>query len=313
MREGGSLDDELRKELLREELRKRNKGKKSVACKYRPKYPASAEREYLRVVNEYMAIEKEILMKYIPEIKQILNEGTRYHVDSKKENEEKRKIARFSVIDNTIVRLTILFKSIKRELDAAFGLYDLKRQISKIANLDHKLTIREWKKAVSKTLGINLLDDYYSGDYYRDMLEKWVSDNVELIKTVPGQSLDKMKELVYQNYMKGSTTTDIVKEIQRQYGIGKRHAKLIARDQTAKLNADITESQQRDAGVSRYKWSGVMDQRERRSHRELEGRIISWDNPPDVGGGRCCHPGQDYQCRCCAIPVFDIDTLDLPV
>lgn len=307
------MDDEFRKELFREELRKKNKGKKSVSCKYRPKYPVSAEREYLRMVNEYMAIEREILMKYIPEIKQILNEGTRYHADSKKENEEKRKIARFSVIDNTIVQLTILFKTIKRELDAAFGLYDLKREINKIANLDHKLTIREWKKAVGKTLGINLLDDYYSGDYYREMLEKWVSNNVELIKTVSGQSLEKMKELVYQNYMKGSTTTGIVKEIQRQYGMSKRHAKLIARDQTAKLNADITESQQRDAGVSRYKWSGVMDQRERKSHRELEGKTFSWDNPPDVGGDRRCHPGQDYQCRCCAIPVFDIDTLDLPV
>ena len=33
----------------------------------------------------------------------------------------------------------------------------------------------------------------------------------------------------------------------------------------------------------------------------------------DVGNGRKCHPGQDYQCRCCAIPVFDIDNLDLPV
>lgn len=196
---------------------------------------------------------------------------------------------------------------------SAFGLYDLKRQINRIANLDHKLTVREWKKAVSKTLGIDLLDDYYSGEYYAQMLEKWVSDNVDLIKTVPNQSLERMKELVYESYMKGSTTTNIVREIQRQYGMSKRHAKLIARDQTAKLNADITESQQRDAGVSKYEWSGVMDRRERKSHRELEGKIISWDNPPDVGNGRKCHPGQDYQCRCCAIPVFDIDNLDLPV
>jgi len=307
------LDNEFRKKLIREELKKKSKGKNSVVCKYRPKYPDSAEREYLRMINEYMAIEKKILMKYIPEIKQIINEGTRYRTDSKKENEEKRKAARFSAIDNAIVQLTILFKAIKGELDAAFGLYDLKRQINKIANLDHKLTIQEWKKAVSKTLGINLLDDYYSGDYYKEMLEKWVSDNVELIKTVPNQSLGKMKELVYQNYMKGSTTTDIVKEIQRQYEMSKRHAKLIARDQTAKLNAVITESQQRDAGVSRYTWSGVMDQRERRSHRALEGKIFNWDNPPETDGGRRCHPGQDYQCRCCAIPVFDIDTLDLPV
>lgn len=160
------MDERLRKELLRSELKERNKGKKIIRCKYRPKYPDSAEREYVRLINAYMTIEKEVLMKYIPEIKQILNDGTQLHTDSKKDNEKKRRTARFSALDNTIVRLTILFKTIQRELDSAFGLYDLKRQINRIANLDHKLTVREWKKAVSKTLGIDLLDDYYSGEYY---------------------------------------------------------------------------------------------------------------------------------------------------
>ena len=73
MREGESLDERLRKELLRSELKERNKGKKIIRCKYRPKYPDSAEREYVRLINAYMTIEKEVLMKYIPEIKQILN------------------------------------------------------------------------------------------------------------------------------------------------------------------------------------------------------------------------------------------------
>lgn len=307
------MDDELRKGILREQLAKQHHGKTVIPSRYKAKYPDSAEREYLRLVNAYMAIEKEAIIKHIPEMKRILNEGTQYHADSKKDNEEKRKTARFSGIDNTIVRMEALFRSIRRELDAAFGLYDLKRRIEKIADLDHKLAIGEWKKAVSKTLGINLLDDYYSGDYYKDMLGKWVSDNVELIKTVPNQSLDKMKELVYQNYMKGATTTDIVREIQHQYGMDKRHAKLIARDQTAKLSSKITQSQQRDAGVSNYEWSGTLDRRERASHRALEGKIFSWDNPPETDRGRRCHPGEDYRCRCCALPVFDLDTLELPM
>lgn len=82
MREGESLDERLRKELLRSELKERNKGKKIIRCKYRPKYPDSAEREYVRLINAYMTIEKEVLMKYIPEIKQILNDGTQLHTDS---------------------------------------------------------------------------------------------------------------------------------------------------------------------------------------------------------------------------------------
>jgi SPP1 gp7 family putative phage head morphogenesis protein len=313
MREGGYLDETLRKEIIREDLKRKNKGKKIVPAKYRMKYPDSAEREYVRLANEYMAIEKEVLLKYIPELKQILNEGTKYNTDSKKDNEKKRKVARFSTIDNTIVRLGILFDSIQKELDSAFGLYDLKRNLNKIANLDHKLTIAEWKKTVSKTLGINILDDYYSGEYYQRMLEEWVSANVDLIKTVPKDSLSTLKEKVYSDYMNGRTTTNIVKELQRQYGMDKRHAQLIARDQTSKLNSNITQSQQREAGVSKYKWSGCLDKRERKSHLDLEGKIFSWDDPPETDNGRRCHPGEDYQCRCCAIPVFDIDELDLPV
>ena len=135
-----------------------------------------------------------------------MNEASQFHTDSKKDNENRRKQSRLSVIDNIIVKLTVLFRSIEKEVEAASGLYDLKRKINNIANLGQKLTTLEWKKAVRKALGINLLDDYYSGDIYKDLLEKWVSDNVDLIKTAQSNSLDKMKEIVYQNYMKGTTT-----------------------------------------------------------------------------------------------------------
>ena len=75
------MDETLRKEIVREELRRKHKEKKIVPSKYRMKYPDSAEREYIRLAND-MAIEREVLMKYIPELKRILNEGTKYNTDS---------------------------------------------------------------------------------------------------------------------------------------------------------------------------------------------------------------------------------------
>ncbi|MDR1706162.1 MAG: hypothetical protein LBS19_15970 [Clostridiales bacterium] len=47
---------------------------------------------------------------------------------------------------------------------------------------------------------------------------------------------------------------------------------------------------------------------------ELNGKKFSWSDPPVVDGrsGRRCHPGQDYQCRCAALPVFNLPELDLP-
>ena len=314
MREGVHLEDKLRKKILREEWKRKNGGKSIIRSKYYPKYPDSIEREYLRLVNEYMSIEREILLKHIPELKRIINEGSiQINADAKNSNEEKRKLKRYELVDNTFIRLKLFFEMIRREMDAAFGLYKFDRMLERIANLEHRFSVKEWKKVVKKTLGIDLLEDYYSGEIYKELLESWVSDNVELIRSVPRKSLGEIKTLVYDNYMKGSTTTNIVKEIQKRYGMSKRHARLIARDQTAKLNAAITQYQQRDAGIEKYEWDDSHDSRVRTSHRNLRGCIFSWDEPPVTDRGRRCHPGEDYQCRCVALAVFDIDKLDLPV
>jgi SPP1 gp7 family putative phage head morphogenesis protein len=53
-------------------------------------------------------------------------------------------------------------------------------------------------------------------------------------------------------------------------------------------------------------WSTSHDRRVRDSHKELNGRVFTWDNPPivDPARGRRAHPGQDYGCRCVAVPVM---------
>ena len=104
----------------------------------------------------------------------------------------------------------------------------------------------------------------------------------------------------------------MTREIQDAYHRTKRHARLLARDQTAKLNGQLTEAQQRDAGVNEYVWSTCGDSRVRDSHRRLHGKRFSWDNPPEVTPGRRLHPGQDYQCRCVALPVFNLEGIELP-
>lgn len=322
------MDDVIRKKLLREEMKKKNHGKSLVIAKYHPKYPDSAEREYLRLIDELMCVWKEVLLSNIQELKQIFMEGD-FHTDAKKDNKKKRKKARFGILGTVMMKLNNWFEKVSKEIRSAFGLFHLHSKLSQIAQIGHKLTVKEWKKTVSKTLGVDLFEDYYSGNDYKTMMEQWVSDNVDLIKTIPASALDKMKDIIYTGYTQGESTTDIMKNIRKQYGISKRHAKLIARDQMGKLNADITKKQQEDAGIECYEWSTSMDERVRRgdkmakgaidpmgdNHQRLEGKIFRWSDPPlvDRKRGRRCHPGKDFQCRCCAIPVFDIEKLDLPV
>lgn len=296
------MDNELRKEAIRAQARKKFKGKKKLVSKVRPHYPDTAEREYQRVTNAYMLILSHVIKdRLVPEIRK----AARAELDPcywRRDSD-----------GGLMQRLADAFDKCGATLEKELSCFELRRRIREVAALTTKLNIKDWKKMVKETLGIDLLDDYYAGEFYRLALEAWTQQNVDLIKTIPSKSLGRMREIVLSGYRNGRTTTNIVKEILSEYSMTRKHAKFIARDQIAKLNCEITRKQQQDAGVEEYEWSDSGDERVRPRHDELNGKRFRWDDPPivDRKTARRCHPGQDYQCRCVALPVFDIDTLDL--
>lgn len=82
--------------------------------------------------------------------------------------------------------------------------------------------------------------------------------------------------------------------------VSESRAALIARDQTLKLYAGLTEASHRANGIERYVWSTSDDERVRPEHAKLEGQVFAYTAPPEPG-----NPGEDYQCRCNAIPVLE--------
>ena len=102
----------------------------------------------------------------------------------------------------------------------------------------------------------------------------------------------------------GGNLKDLAQKIRQIGGVTENRAKLIARDQTAKLNSSLTQAQHESLGVTHYRWSTSKDERVRESHAENEGQIFSWDDPPETG-----HPGFEVNCRCVAIPVLDTSAL----
>lgn len=98
----------------------------------------------------------------------------------------------------------------------------------------------------------------------------------------------------------GLHVKDLTDQLVDRGNVSQSRAELIARDQTLKLNGNITQIRQQAAGISSYTWSTSNDERVREEHRELEGQVFTWDNPPSVGA-----PGQDIQCRCIAVPIIE--------
>src|SRR5262245_9445215 len=171
------------------------------------------------------------------------------------------------------------------------------------------LRVSEWsadqfQKQVQRVIKVNIYDDT-SG--LAEHLDLFVSDNVKLIKSLTAGHLEDLKGVVTRGARAGLRHEDVALQIERQFGVAKNRAALIATDQIGKLNGELNQLRQTNLGVRRYRWSTSLDSRVRKDHRHLEGSIQEWAKPPVVDSrtGERGHPGQAIRCRCSAIPIID--------
>jgi SPP1 gp7 family putative phage head morphogenesis protein len=138
------------------------------------------------------------------------------------------------------------------------------------------------------------------------LAESWVRQNVDLIR-VEARVQRAVESVLAQPLDRGLRVEEIKAQLSEQFGFEARRAELIARDQTLKLAGQLQEARQTQAGIKRYVWTTSADERVRKDHADLDGKIFSWDAPPvvDKRTGRRAHPGGDFQCRCNADPVLD--------
>ena len=304
------MNDKKHQRMVQDAVKAKFKGRKEVKSRSIPHYPEGAEREFKRVTNGYIRLLRQSLRDRLPAILDAYK--VEYH----------RKDSRFDASQELDSKVHEELTKVAEELEQKLATYGLDRLVEKVAKLTETHSLQEWKRVCRDTLGIDLFSDYYNADFYEEAIRRWVSENVRMIKSIPNETLSSMREIISDGFKKGKTATDISKDIQKAYSVSRKKAQSLARDQVATLNAEISELQQRDAGCSKYKWSTSKDRRVRPCHRDLDGKIFSWDDPPEmwyetkagrVYTGRRCHPGKDFLCRCVAIPVFDFDKVDVPI
>lgn len=137
------------------------------------------------------------------------------------------------------------------------------------------------------------------------MIRKFRDENVALIKSLVGTELEEITEILDEGFKAGKRVEDLRKEIRERFDVTRSKADLLATDQVLKLNAKITETRQKQAGIREYTWSASNDERVRPMHAELDGTVQAWSDPPITNEeGDRNHPGEDFRCRCVAIPIL---------
>lgn len=222
-------------------------------------------------------------------------------------------------------RLLSLVEADKPRLDSAD---DLKRELARINDLvNDVLSTERLRRMVDKAasdvsafnkgelnrqfragLGVDLL---HGEPYLRQQLEMFTEDNTRLITSLAQEHLDQVSGIVMRAARTGQRVESLADELQTRFGVTESKAELLARDQVGKLNGELTQLRQESVGITEYEWSTSRDERVRTRHAELEGTSHGWNDPPvvDERSGRRAHPGQDFQCRCTAVPKVD-DLLD---
>lgn len=199
-----------------------------------------------------------------------------------------------------------------------------------IAENMEKFNQKEWDAFKKIAVGAAFSED---DAWTQAVVDEWARTQVTLITKASNDMRDAVARRVRKGVAEGQNNEEVKSLIMRDLpGISTRRAAIIARDQTAKLNADLSKGRMEQAGIETYIWSTSMDERVRGlpggkysnavpSHYLMEGLICRWDDPTKYrnasgewvarpNGAPLLHPGQDILCRCVALPNWgELDEL----
>lgn len=177
-----------------------------------------------------------------------------------------------------------------------------------LANLAALRALKSCDKALRtnlrNSLGIDISSTIAKSDISSEV-SKAVIANVGLIKSIPEKYFDRIENVVSNGFAEGLRWEGLIDAIRHIGDVTESRAKLIARDQMSKMNGSFNEARQTSLGIASYTWQISGDERVRESHAENDGQIFSWNSPPATG-----HPGQDINCRCVAVPYFDLEQIN---
>ena len=208
---------------------------------------------------------------------------------------------------NLTQRIVALFLATRASMDGKAPEGELVAITQAAASLAEQFNLQQFQRLVRSVVGVDI---FQAEPYLEETVRGFIAENVALIRNVQEQVLTETQRVVFTGMRRGLRANDIAQRIlgkvddpegfKSVFRKAETRAKLIARDQIAKINGQLNELRQTNAGISRYIWRTSLDSRVRPEHASREGKTFSWDKAPSDG-----HPGEPINCRCSAEPVFD--------
>lgn len=142
----------------------------------------------------------------------------------------------------------------------------------------------------------------------RDVLNAIVQENVALIKSIPREYLNRVEGAVMRSVQTGRDLKSLTDELKQGYGITKRRAIFIARDQNNKATALLTRARHMEIGITECIWMhSHAGKKPRPSHVKAGKDKVRYNVAEgwlDPAINKRIWPGTEINCRCVSKPVL---------
>jgi uncharacterized protein with gpF-like domain len=142
-------------------------------------------------------------------------------------------------------------------------------------------------------------------------LDGAIADNVDLIKSIPKQYFEGLRERIKDSVEKGRGMKGLTESLQHEHGLTRARAALIVRDQNNKVTALVHRLRQKEVGITKAVWIHTTASKEPREEHEdwgAEGKMY------DVAKGMYSEeagdyvwPGTEINCGCTDMSVVPSD------
>lgn len=137
-----------------------------------------------------------------------------------------------------------------------------------------------------------------------DVLQATVGENVALISNIAQEHLADIQGIVMRSVQSGRDLGSLSDALIERYGMTKRRAALIARDQNNKATANITRVRQEALGITEAVWlHSHGGKHPRQSHKDADGKKYKVKEGMLIDGEHI-RPGQLINCRCVSRSVI---------
>lgn len=152
--------------------------------------------------------------------------------------------------------------------------------------------------------------EFHTTRAVNDILQATITENVGLIRSIAQEHLSAVEGMVMRSVTAGRDLKTLTDELQTRFGVTRRRAAFIARDQNNKATSAIQRARQTELGITQAIWlhSGA-GKHPRPEHVAANGKVYDVAKGMYLDG-KWTFPGMEPNCRCCSravIPGFSTE------